>query len=177
MRDLGRSVLDHWHLDPSFAYLNHGTVGATPKRVLEAQRSWSERIERHPAEFMLRRLANPMAIEWAGQEPPAMRQAAATAAHFVGADPAGVVLVDNITTGANAVLRSLELAPDDIVAVTNLGYGGITRAARFVTERSGATGRPSAARRRSGPTCTKHAGLVPTISRSTGTRRSTRRNR
>lgn len=139
MRDFGRSVLDHWHLDPSYAYLNHGTVGATPKRVLEAQRSWSERIERHPAEFMLRRLANPMAADWTGREPPAMRQAAAAAAGFVGADPADVVLVDNITTGVNAVLRSLELTPGDIVAVTNLGYGGVTRAARFVTERSGAT--------------------------------------
>lgn len=139
MHDFGRSLLALWHLDPSFAYLNHGTVGATPKRVLEAQRSWVERIERHPAEFMLRRLSNPMAVEWTADEPPAMRQAAGATARFVGADPTGMALVDNITTGANAVLRSLELGPDDIVAVTNLGYGGVTNAVRFLTERAGAT--------------------------------------
>ena len=139
MRDFGRSLLDLWHLDPSFAYLNHGTVGATPKRVLEAQRSWVERIERHPAEFMLRRLSNPMAGEWTADEPPAMRQAAGAAARYVGADPTGMALVDNITTGANAVLRSLELGPGDVVAVTNLGYDGVTNAVRFVTNRAGAT--------------------------------------
>lgn len=139
MRDFGRSVLDLWHLDPDFAYLNHGTVGATPKHVLAAQRAWGDRIERHPAEFMLRRLANPMATEWTASDPPAMRQAATAASRFVGADPDGMVLVDNVTTGVNAVLRSLELEPGDVVAVTNLGYGGVTNAARYVTERAGAT--------------------------------------
>ncbi len=139
MSEFGRSILDLWHLDPSYAYLNHGTVGATPKQVLAAQRTWSERIERHPAEFMLRQLANPMAGEWTADRPPAMREAAAATARFVGADPDGLVLVDNITTGANAVLRSLGLEPGDTVAVTNLGYGGVTNAARFVAERSGAS--------------------------------------
>ena len=138
MSDFGRPLLDLWHLDPDYAYLNHGTVGATPKKVLAAQRSWGDRIERHPAEFMLRKLANPMAAEWAGDEPPWMRQAAAAVAGFLGADTEGLALVDNITTGANAVLRSLTLEPGDIVAVTNLGYGGVTNAARFVTEQSGA---------------------------------------
>ena len=138
MSDFGRQLLDLWHLDPAFAYLNHGTVGATPKHVLAAQRAWSDRIERHPAEFMLRQLANPMAVDWPGDQP-AMRRSAAAAAGYVGAEPDGLALVDNITTGVNAVLRSLVLGPDDIVAVTNLGYEGVTNAARFVTERAGAT--------------------------------------
>ena len=139
MSEFGRDLLDLWHLDPALAYLNHGTVGATPKHVLEAQRQWSDRIERHPAEFMLRRLANPMAADWNGEDPPAMRRSAAAAARFVRADVDGLALVDNITTGANAVLRSLSLGPDDVVAVTNLGYGGVTNAARYVAERAGAT--------------------------------------
>jgi isopenicillin-N epimerase len=31
----GRSMLSHWLLDPEQTYLNHGTVGVTPRRVLE----------------------------------------------------------------------------------------------------------------------------------------------
>jgi isopenicillin-N epimerase len=52
----GRSALEQRHLDPNFCHLNHGTVGATPKRVLAKQREWQDRIERNPAAFMLRDL-------------------------------------------------------------------------------------------------------------------------
>ncbi len=139
MNAFGRELLNLWPLDPGFAYLNHGTVGVTPRHVLDAQRTWIERIERQPAEFMLRRLAHPFAAEWPGQQPPLMRQAAAAVADFVGADADGVALVENITTGANAVLRSLPLEPGDVLALTNHGYGGVNNAVRFVAERAGAT--------------------------------------
>jgi len=147
MTSFGRSVLDLWHLDPSYAYLNHGTVGATPRYVLDRQRDWVDRIEHHPAQLMLREMANPHADEWTLPDPPIMRQAAKAVAEFVGApqgpdgaDAAdGIALVDNITTGANAVLRSLDLGPDDIIAVTTVGYGGVSKAAEFVAKRSGAT--------------------------------------
>ncbi len=147
MTSFGRSMLSEWHLDPDYAYLNHGTVGATPKRVLQRQRDIIEEIERHPAEFMLRRLANPMAKDWEG-EPPLLRQAATDVATYVGAtDPDGgasggadgLALVDNITTGANAVLGSLDIKPGDTLAVTNHGYGGVTNAVSRVAELTGAS--------------------------------------
>ena len=146
MTSFGRSLLDLWHLDPAYAYLNHGTVGATPRHVLDRQRAWVERIEQHPARLMLRELANiGEPSDWAGPEPPLMRQAATAVADYIGApagtgSPAdGIALVDNITTGVNAVLRSLDLGPDDAVAITTIGYGGVSRAATFVAERAGAT--------------------------------------
>jgi len=134
----GRPFLDRWFLDPEFSYLNHGTVGATPRQVLAQQWKVMEEIERHPAQVMLRDLANPMALDWPG-EPPLLRRVAATVADYVGADVDGLALVDNITTGASAVLRSLMFEPGDVIAVTNIGYGGVTNAVRFVAERSGAT--------------------------------------
>ncbi len=143
MTSFGRTMLSEWYLDPGYAYLNHGTVGATPKRVLARQRAIIDEIERHPAEFMLRRMANPMAADWDG-EPPLLRQVATQVAEYVGAGDAdgnadGLALVDNITTGANAVLGSLHIEPGDTLAVTNHGYGGVTNAVRRVAELAGAS--------------------------------------
>ncbi|MCA1789881.1 MAG: hypothetical protein LC667_08475, partial [Thioalkalivibrio sp.] len=53
---LGRRMLRHWALDPSITYLNHGTVGATPRAVLARQSDLREEIERQPAKFLLREL-------------------------------------------------------------------------------------------------------------------------
>ena len=33
----GRTMLQHWTLDPACTYLNHGTVGAVPRRVQQRQ--------------------------------------------------------------------------------------------------------------------------------------------
>lgn len=136
MTEFGRSMLGEWHLDPALTYLNHGTVGATPKRVLQRQRDIIDEIERHPADFMLRRLADPHLL--GSPELPLMRQAAGTVADFVGADVDGLALVDNITTGANAVLRSIDFEPGDAIAVTSHGYGGVTNVVRHVARRAGA---------------------------------------
>jgi isopenicillin-N epimerase len=39
MARFGRSLRDEWLLDRDVTYLNHGTVGAPPRRVLEHQRA------------------------------------------------------------------------------------------------------------------------------------------
>jgi len=67
-----------------------------------------------------------------------MREAAAEVAAFVGADADGLVFVDNITEGVNAVLRSYPLGPGDQVFTTTLGYGGVTKAAEYAARRAGA---------------------------------------
>ena len=40
----GHAMLERWALDPSILYLNHGTVGAPPRRVLEAQQKIRDEI-------------------------------------------------------------------------------------------------------------------------------------
>jgi isopenicillin-N epimerase len=70
---------------------------------------------------------------------PRLRAAAAVVAEFLGAGADDLVFVDNITTGANAVLRSFPLAAGDDVLVTDLGYGGVTNAARHATGEKGAS--------------------------------------
>lgn len=130
MPTFGPSIRSEWLLDPDVTYLNHGTVGATPRRVLAHQRAITDEIERQPARFMLRELADPHGT---ASTRPRLRVAAAAVAEFVGVAPEDLMFVDNITTGANAVLRSFPFATGDEIAVTNLGYGGVTNAATYVT--------------------------------------------
>jgi isopenicillin-N epimerase len=144
MTSFGPALRSEWMLDPAITYLNHGTVGAPPRRVLAAQREIWETIERQPAKYLLRDLADTDADgSWSGA-PSHMRAAATRVANFVGSDPADLVFVDNATTGANSVLRSFPLAAGDEILVTDTSYGGVVRAATYAAAQTGATVRTMA---------------------------------
>jgi isopenicillin-N epimerase len=134
----GRAMLSEWLLDPDVTYLNHGTVGAPPRRVLLAQQKIRDEIERQPSEFLLRDLA-PMDLGRSERPEPLLRTAARHVARFVHARETDLAFVENATTGANAVLRSIDLREGDEIAVTQFGYGGVTRAARYAARSAGAS--------------------------------------
>ena len=132
----GRGMLEHWWLDPDAVYLNHGTVGVTPRRVLDAQQALRETIERHPARFLLREI---MSLDAAA---PAtltrLRAAAEKVGSFVGARGEDIVFVDNASAGVNAVLRSLQLQAGDEIVLLDQAYGAVARTAAFVAREHGA---------------------------------------
>ena len=126
-----------WPLEPRVTYLNHGTVGVTPNRILAAQQAIRDEIERRPSDYLLRELTS-IVVGRPRPDKPRMRQAADVVAEFLGARGDDLVFVDNATTGANAVLRSFPLEPGEEILVTDLGYGGVTQAAAFAArERRG----------------------------------------
>jgi isopenicillin-N epimerase len=137
MTTFGRSMLQHWMLDPECTYLNHGTVGAPPRRVLARQQALRDEIERQPSQFILRELNGEMPAPW--RTSTRLREAIDEVAAFVGAQPDDLVFVPNVTAGLNAVLQSVPLAAGDEVVVTDLAYGAIVIAAGAVCERRGAT--------------------------------------
>ncbi len=137
MRPFGSGLRSAWALDPDVTYLNHGTVGAPPLRVLQAQAALRDELERQPSAFLLRETAG--LTGGPRTEPTRMRVAADAVARFVGARGADVVWVDNATTGANAVLGSLDLRVGDEILVTDHGYGAVVNAARYVARRAGAS--------------------------------------
>src|SRR5215510_6109340 len=137
MPTFGHSMLDQWMLDPACTYLNHGTVGAPPKRVLAKQQALRDEMERQPSRFILRDLHLEQPAPWRVKS--RIREAIDHVAPFLGAQADDLVFVSNVTTGLNAVLRSVPLGPGDEVLITDLAYGGIVRAATSVTRERGAT--------------------------------------
>jgi isopenicillin-N epimerase len=120
------TMRQHWSLDPSVTFLNHGSFGACPTAVLKWQTELRAQLEREPVQFLVREL--PRQID-------AAREAAAA---FVGARPDNLGFVGNATAGVNAVLRSLRLGPGDEILVTDHGYNACTNVARYVADRNGA---------------------------------------
>lgn len=115
-----------WMLDPDVTYLNHGSFGAAPVRVLEDQNDWRRRLEANPVRF------------FDEEYPPALNHARHRLAEFLGAVEATTAFVANATTGVNAVLASLSLGPGDEVVVTDHAYPACRNAAAAWAERSDA---------------------------------------
>lgn len=130
-------MLTYWSLDPAVTYLNHGTVGATPTRVLAAQQALRDEMERTPARFLLRELTATFPAPWRSES--RLREAARSVAGFVGARAEDLVFVTNVTTGMNAVLQSVPLEPSDEMLITDVAYGAVTIAAHAVAQRVGAS--------------------------------------
>ena len=116
----------HWSLDPDVAFLNHGSFGACPIPVLEAQTRLRDRLERGPVQFLLRELDD------------LATSARAETATFVGVDPDDLVFVPNATTGVNTILRSLSFEAGDELLTTSHEYNACRNAMDFVAGRSGA---------------------------------------
>jgi len=122
-----RSELAHeWTLDPDVVFLNHGSFGACPKRVLEFQADLRTRLESEPVRFFIREL------------PELLDAAREKLAAFVGADADGLAFVHNATTGVNTALAAIPLSEDDEILVTDDGYPACRNAARAWAARCGA---------------------------------------
>jgi isopenicillin-N epimerase len=122
----GRHMLYRWQLERGWLFLNHGSMGATPRTVLGAQHQWRKRMERQPDRFMTKEL------------PAALRAAAGELAEFMGTAGDNLVFVENTSAAINAVLRSRRWEKGDEMLVTNHGYRGVRQAAEFVARQSGA---------------------------------------
>ena len=116
----------HWLLDPDITFLNHGSFGATPARVLDAQTELRLRLEAEPVRFMVRELEG------------LLDEARRGLAEFVGARPENLAFVPNATAGVNAVLRSLPLRPGDEILTTTQEYNACRNVVDFVCASSGA---------------------------------------
>jgi len=121
------SELAHaWTLDPAILFLNHGSFGATPRAVLDAQTRWRARMEAEPVRFL--------ATELEGH----LDAARSELASFLGADQQDLAFMPNATAGFNTVLASLRFEPGDELLVTDHSYNAAKNALEAAAERWGA---------------------------------------
>ena len=118
----------HWQLSPELAYLNHGSYGATPCVVLEAQSRLRERLERNPMQFLSPERDLEVELDRVRQ----------LLAGLVGARAQDLAFVRSATDGVNAVLGSLPLQRGDEIVVTSHGYNACVNAAHHFARRCGA---------------------------------------
>jgi isopenicillin-N epimerase len=126
-RPLGANLLELWHLDPAITFLNHGSFGAVPRAVLEAQSAWRQRLESRPVEMLDRRRDEFFA------------EAKGSIGRFLDMKPQNFGFVVNATSGVNAVLRSIDLRAGDELLTTTHVYNAVRQTMRYIAERAGAT--------------------------------------
>jgi isopenicillin-N epimerase len=115
-----------WTIDPDVAYLNHGGFGAAPVSVLADQQVWRSAMERNPVGLLARQL------------PDLLASVRARVAVFLGADPGGLVFVDNATAGTQTVIAHIRLAASDEVLTTDHCYGAVLEQLRRAVTVAGA---------------------------------------
>lgn len=114
----------HWRLDPEVVFLNHGSYGATPRVVLEAQDALRARMEAEPVRFFGRELEG------------LLDQGRAEVGRLVNADADDLAFVPNATAGVNAILRSISLSPGDELLTTDHAYNACKNVLDFVAGRA-----------------------------------------
>ncbi len=124
--DMSESYASYWSLEPELLFLNHGSFGACPTAVLEAQHALRLEMERSPLTFLDRSYSV------------RLQQAKAALAAFVGAASANLVFLPSTTAAVNTVLRNLALGPGDEIVATNFGYNACRNALLAVTQQAGA---------------------------------------
>ncbi|PYC77211.1 aminotransferase [Streptomyces tateyamensis] len=113
-------------LDPAVAHLNHGSYGAVPDEVRQAQAALRAEQEADPDGFFL-------------QLPGRIAQTRAAIAPLLGADPAGLALLSNVTEAVAVALDSIPFGPGEEILVTDHGYGVVNRAVERRAAECGAT--------------------------------------
>jgi isopenicillin-N epimerase len=126
MQRFGAQLRSHFWLDERLCFLNHGSFGACPKPVLEAQTAWRMRMEQDPIRFMVQVL------------PEALRAQAEQLGALLGTRGQDLAFVENATTGVNAVMRGLNLQPGDEILTLSHVYPAVDTTLRFLADRSGA---------------------------------------
>jgi isopenicillin-N epimerase len=114
-----------WPLDADCHFLNHGSYGATPYFVLQAQNTWRMQMERQPVQFMCTDL------------PLALRGAARHLATFLETEHNRLAFAENASAGINAILRSVHWRRGDEIVIANHAYQAVRNTVDFLTEQFG----------------------------------------
>jgi isopenicillin-N epimerase len=120
------NLKQHFFLDPSVVFLNHGSFGATPKSVFEAYQNWQLRLERQPVLFLGR--------EFDGL----LKDSRRVLGGYLNVDADDLVYIPNATHGVNIMAHSLQLKSGDEILTTDHEYGACDYTWDFICGKAGA---------------------------------------
>ncbi|XP_033115167.1 putative L-cysteine desulfhydrase 1 [Anneissia japonica] len=111
-------------LTDSVTFCNHGGFGGAPRKVIETQRSYQLEQESDPEGWYRYRVED------------LYSNATDKVAEFVGSDKENLVLVENVTTGVNTVLKSLQWLPGDKILITNQTFEAVKNTLTFMNKKN-----------------------------------------
>ena len=118
---------EQFSLDPQIAYLNHGSFGAVPKIVAQAQREFQVLEESNPNLFFRTTL------------PKLHDEARAFVAEWLGTMPELFAFVPNASQGVITAASALVTKPRSQIVATSLGYGGVLNGLAEIARRTQST--------------------------------------
>jgi selenocysteine lyase/cysteine desulfurase len=113
----------HWEFSPTFTPLNHGSLGAYPRNIQQAQDAFQKQCHARPDPFIKYEL------------PKLINKSREAIAPLLGVDANEVVFVPNATTGVNIVLRNLKWEKADVVVHFSTIYRACDKTLSSIKER------------------------------------------
>lgn len=108
-------MLKHWMFDPNYKNLNHGSFGAHPIPVKDAQRAYMDLADKQPDPYIRRHHAEHLI------------KAREAVAKLINAQTSECVFVKNATTGVATVLHNLAFQPDEALIYFEAVYGAVEK--------------------------------------------------
>lgn len=107
----GHELLELFAMNATYLNLNHGSFGAVPRVVTADMHKWDALTEECPDCFY-RYNARPL-----------LSDVLKSLAHYVSADPADVVFIENASEGVNTIIRSMRVPYGKKLLFLNTAYG------------------------------------------------------
>ncbi|KAI2726078.1 hypothetical protein CBS147332_2965 [Penicillium roqueforti] len=120
----GKPMLKHWLFDPAYKNLNHGSFGAHPIPVKDAQRAFMDLADVRPDPYIRRYHAK------------YLDEAREAVAKLLNARREECVFVKNATTGVATVLYNLDFQPGEALIYFEPVYGAVEKGVISLQEHS-----------------------------------------
>lgn len=111
-------------IDKSFTFLNHGAFGAALIPLSNEAQLWRQHCEQQPLKFYDRDLF------------PLLADSIRCMSRLLSCNPSDLLPLQNVTTGINALVQSIDLQVGDEVVVLSLTYGSTKKIVRDWCNRS-----------------------------------------
>lgn len=120
----GKPMLKHWMFNPDYKNLNHGSFGAHPIPVRDAQRAYMDLADQQPDPYIRRHHSEHLT------------KAREAVAKLLNAQRSECVFVKNATTGVATVLYNLAFQPGEALIYFEPVYGAVEKGVVSLQEHS-----------------------------------------